>query len=201
MTAPGTPRGNDTTARHGPLALPVRQPELRWRRAFPGHEAQLRNVRRWLAELLPGCPARDDVLAVTVEFATNAVQHTASGRGGWFAVEVTWYATLVRVAVADAGAPGAPQIVGDPLAERGRGLVIVRELAARTGVCGDDTGRLVWADIPWDEVAAVAPASSQDGHQAAIRDILAVLACRLADGSASSGWGKAPLGIARSERW
>jgi serine/threonine-protein kinase RsbW len=62
-------------------------------------------MRRWLASLLPECPAREDVVCVATELGTNAVRHTASGRGAWFAVEVTWHRSVVRVAVADGGAP------------------------------------------------------------------------------------------------
>src|SRR6266700_3905226 len=73
--------------------------ELRWRRVFPGHENQLRALRRWLTVLLPQCAARDDVISVATELGTNAVKFTASGQGGWFAAEITWYGTGVRVAV------------------------------------------------------------------------------------------------------
>ena len=74
---------------------------LRWRRVFPGEGSQLGVLRRWLASLLPQCPARDDVTLVASELGTNAIVHTASGRGGWFAVEITWHRAVVRVAVAD----------------------------------------------------------------------------------------------------
>ena len=86
-------------------------PPLRWRRVFPGQEAGLRQVRYWLAELLPDCPARGDVLTVTIELAVNAVQHSASGLGGFFAVELSWLANpaTVRIAVADAGGLRGPQ--------------------------------------------------------------------------------------------
>ena len=82
---------------------------LRWRRVFPGEGSQLGVLRRWLASLLPECPERDDVTCVATELGTNAVRHTASGRGGWFAAEITWHRVVVRVAVADCGAPSGPQ--------------------------------------------------------------------------------------------
>jgi hypothetical protein len=86
-------------------------PPRRWRRVFPGHEAELRQVRYWLAELLPDCPARSDVVTVTIELAANAVRHSASGLGGFFAVELSWLASpaTVRIAVADAGGVRGPQ--------------------------------------------------------------------------------------------
>ena len=88
-----------------PLAAP------RWRRVFPGQEAELRQVRYWLGELLPDCPARGDVVTVTIELAANAIRHSASGLGGFFAVELSWLAhpATVRVAVADAGGLRSPR--------------------------------------------------------------------------------------------
>ena len=64
----------------------VAEPVLRWRRVFSGQAAQLRELRRWLTALLPEAPARDDVLMVAVELATNAIKHSASRRDGFFAV-------------------------------------------------------------------------------------------------------------------
>ena len=86
---------------------------LRWRRVLPGEERQLGVLRRWLELLLPECPARGDVAYVATELGTNAVRHTASGQGGWFAVEITWHRLAVRVAVADGGAPGDPRVLDD----------------------------------------------------------------------------------------
>jgi serine/threonine-protein kinase RsbW len=167
---------------------PVPVTGLRWRRVFPGEERQLGVLRRWLALLLPDCPSRDDVTCVATELGTNAVRHTASGRGGWFAAEITWHRAVVRVAVADGGAPGGPQVIGDPDGEHGRGLLVVAGLSARTGVCGDHRGRLVWADVAWDDTGTVEPASSRDRHEAAIRDGQARLASRFAGVPVWFGW-------------
>jgi serine/threonine-protein kinase RsbW len=156
----------------GPPAL---VPGLRWRRVLPGEERQLGELRRWLESLLPQSPARDSVAAVATELGCNAIRHTASGRGGWFAVEVTCYEPVVRVTVADSGAPTGPRMVDDPAAEDGRGLLVVQGLALRTGVCGDERGRLVWADISW-QGGATTPVASPDPYEAAIRDGEATLA-------------------------
>jgi hypothetical protein len=131
----------------------------RWRRVFPGRDDQVREVRRWLTALLPGAPERNDVVVVAVELVTNAIRHTASGRGGLVMVEVTWCGAVLRIAVADDGAPGGPRLAAATggLAECGRGLRLVRALAGSTGVCGDARGRLVWADIAW---AGSRPAAS-----------------------------------------
>jgi hypothetical protein len=143
-----------------------------WRRNFPGDASQLGGVRRWPKSLLPDCPSRDDVVLVATELGANAV-HTASGQGSWFAVELIWHTSAVRVAVADYGALGAPRVIEDPAGEHGRGMLVVRASSVRTGVCGDHRGRLVWADVPWGDADAAAPASPQDQYEAAIRDGLA----------------------------
>jgi len=142
---------------------------LRWRRAFPGNERQLGVLRRWLASLLPGCSARDDVLVAANELATNALSHTASGQGGSFAVEVIWHRQVVRIAVGDGGAAEGPRIIEAPAGDHGRGLLLVRALSVRMGVCGDHRGRLVWADVPWDEALAPGPTPSEARFEAAIR--------------------------------
>jgi hypothetical protein len=110
-------------------------PAWRWRRAFPGDDAQVSVLRRWLECLLPPCPARDDLMTVAVELGTNAVRHTASGSGG-------------RVAVYDAGSLKSPRVSENVLSEDGRGLLMVSALSARMGVGGNAQGRVVWADIP-----------------------------------------------------
>jgi anti-sigma regulatory factor (Ser/Thr protein kinase) len=152
----------------------------RWRREFPGHQRELSEVRRWLRSLLPECPARDDVIGVASELASNAIQHTASGRGGWFAVELTWPGPAVRVAVADGGAPDGPRTIDDPDSEHGRGLLVVTGLSARTGVCGDSRGRLVWADVPWADAGAPVPGAGRDPYESVIGDGEASLAGRFA---------------------
>jgi anti-sigma regulatory factor (Ser/Thr protein kinase) len=94
-------------------------PVQRWRRVFPGRDAELRRVRSWLAGLLPDGSSREDVVTVAMELAANAVRHTASGAQGFFAVEITWQLRplTVRVAVADGGAGTSPHLTPgtDPL--------------------------------------------------------------------------------------
>jgi hypothetical protein len=141
-------------------------PGLWWRRLFRGEERELRRLRHWLSGLLPDCPARDDLLSVAVELGTNAIQHTASGQGGWFAAEVTWHGSVVRVAVADGGAPSGPCLAEDSMSDCGRGLVIVCALSVRTGVSGDASGRTVWAEIPWPQDPAI-QAAAENRHNGA----------------------------------
>jgi anti-sigma regulatory factor (Ser/Thr protein kinase) len=149
---------------------------------FPGEESQLGALRRWLASLLPDCQARDDVASVATELCSNAIRHTASGRDGSFAVEIIWLdrPAGVRLAVADGGAPAGPQMIDDPMAENGRGLMLVHGLSERTGVAGDEHGRVVWADIPWPEAGSEAPAVAGDPYEAGVRAGLAALAAQFA---------------------
>lgn len=170
----------DTTSLPGTSPAPTS--DLRWRRAFPGEERQLGPLRRWICSLLPECPSRDDVVSVATELGTNAVQHTASGQGDWFLAEITWYREAVRVAIADSGAPSEPRLVSDPFADHGRGLVIVSALAVRTGIAGDARGRLVWADIPWPDIALSPDRPGPESYEAAIQDGQADLARRFGDG-------------------
>ena len=155
-------------------------PGTRWRRRFPGEERQLGVIRRWLGSLLPDSPARDDLAVVATELGTNAIRHTASGQGGWLVVEITWYGPVVRVTVGDNGGPTEPRVIDDPAAEHGRGLLLVRGLSLRTGVCGDHRGRLVWADLLWESTDPATQAAASDPHEAAIRDGEAALARRFA---------------------
>ncbi len=150
----------------------------RWLRLFRGQESELRQLRHWLTELLPDSPGRDDLISVAVELGTNAVQHTASGNGGWFTVEVASLGPMLRVSVTDEGAERGPSLADDPPADpdlddvldaitgsrcdRGRGLLIVRALAVTCGVCGNASGRTVWAEV------AQAPAKTSVPPQAEI---------------------------------
>lgn len=152
------------------IASSATSPRSRWRRVFPGAECQVGVLRRWLCSLLPECPARDDVALVASELGANAVEHTASGRGDWFAVEVTRHPARILIAVADAGAATGPREVNDPDSESGRGMFLVRALSERYGTCGDEHGRLVWADIPWQDPASPAPAESPGGKRGARRE-------------------------------
>ena len=161
----------------------------RWQRLFRGHESELRQLRHWLTELLPDSPGRDDLISVAVELGTNAVQHTASGDGGWFTVEVACRGPVMRVSVTDEGAERGPSLTGDPVAQlgldeapdlgedsvlgafagtrcdRGRGLVIVRALAVTCGVCGNASGRTVWAEIAQAQAQTEAETQTQAGTQ------------------------------------
>ena len=130
---------------------------MRWRRVFPGRDDHVSQVRRFVAELLAGYPERDDVALCATELATNAIRHTASGRDGFFAIELSWAGMTIRLAVADGGAPTRPvlrQRDPDMLEEAGRGLDVVASLCDRYGFEGDHRGRVVWAQFSSASAAA-----------------------------------------------
>jgi hypothetical protein len=94
---------------------------------------------------------------------------------------------MVEVAVADGGGPAEPRVIDDPDGERGRGLLLVQRLSARTGWTGNRRGRLVWSQITWPGEAPAVPESSDDPFQAAVREGEAALARRFAGVSAWFG--------------
>ncbi len=149
------------------------EPGMRWQRVFAGVPAQVAEVRRFVTYLLDGCPARDALVSCASELSANAVVHTASGHGGFFAVEVTCpHSGLARISVTDAGGPtepaaGAP--VSDDASEAvddlpvcGLGLALVAAAASRWGYTENGPGRTVWAEASWPvPVAGDGPAVSR----------------------------------------
>jgi anti-sigma regulatory factor (Ser/Thr protein kinase) len=151
---------------------------MRWLRVFPGALVQVAEVRGFVACLLAGCPAREVLVTCASELSANAIVHTASGRGGFFSVEVVRCRDgVARVAVTDAGGAGVPaaRAAGrrgpgaaggtgvrdgsgalsalDALEESGRGLAMVAACTSRWGYtdagAGVGTGRTVWAEATW----------------------------------------------------
>jgi anti-sigma regulatory factor (Ser/Thr protein kinase) len=151
----------------------------RWQRLLRGQQSEVRQLRRWLAALLPDGPERDDLTSVAVELATNAIQHTASGQSGWFTVELACHGHVAWIAVTDEGGPGAPRPSDDPLSDCGRGLVIVQALAQSWGVRGDSRGRTVWAEVACPAAAPAQPDAFPDGF---LSRAVRCWACTVTDG-------------------
>jgi hypothetical protein len=130
---------------------PVRSTRTPSTRTFRGTPASVREARRFVGELLAGCPASDTLMTCVSEFCANAIAHTASGNGGVFTVEVDRPRDgVARVAVTDEGgaslpAPGAL----DLMAEGGRGLAMVAACTSRWGFTDACPGRTVWAESCW----------------------------------------------------
>jgi anti-sigma regulatory factor (Ser/Thr protein kinase) len=124
-------------------------------RTFSGTPASVREARRFVGELLAGCPARETLMMCVSELCANAVRHTASGRGGVFIVEVSRPRDgTARIAVTDDGAPSVPEPgAPGPMAESGRGLAMVAACTARWGYAEAYPGRTVWAEACWPVAA------------------------------------------------
>ena len=87
---------------------PVR-PTRPWARTYRGTPASVPEARRFVGELLAGCPARETLMTCVSELCANAITHTASGRGGVFTVEVDCPRDgVARVAVTDDGGSSVP---------------------------------------------------------------------------------------------
>jgi serine/threonine-protein kinase RsbW len=153
MTAPAsceTTLGKITVAPSKPLLFIAW-----WTRHFRGGADQVLEVRRWIEDLLPDCPARADVLLLASELCTNAVLHSRSGEaGGQFSVDIDWAPTLARVVIGDQGSAKTLAMAtrtGDTvqLPESGRGLLLVDDLADDWGTASYPNRRWVWADVQW----------------------------------------------------
>jgi anti-sigma regulatory factor (Ser/Thr protein kinase) len=120
------------------------------RRVFPGASGQVGRARLFVGDVLDGCPVADDAVLLTSELVTNAIAHTASGRGGNVIVTVYRADTRVRIDVKDDGSDHAPVVrpVGEAR-ESGFGLGLVDLMADCWGHCGGRRCRVVWFMLEW----------------------------------------------------
>ena len=127
------------------------QPARPWARTFRGTPASVPEARRFVAELLAGCPAREVLMTCVSELSANAIAHTGSGHGGVFIVEVDLPRPgVARIAVTDQGGPSLPAAGRlDLMAEGGRGLAMVAACTSRWGYADAHLGRIVWAEACW----------------------------------------------------
>ena len=135
-----------------------------WARTFRGTPASVSQARRFVAEVLAGCPARETLMTCVSELCANAIVHTASGHGGVFIVEVDARRDgVARIAVTDEGADGVP-VAGalDLMAEGGRGLAMVAGCTSRWGFADAYPGRTVWAEASWP---VAVPSPGQPPHR------------------------------------
>jgi anti-sigma regulatory factor (Ser/Thr protein kinase) len=97
-------------------------------------------LRRWSCDE----DVTDDASIVATELVSNAVEHTGDARE----LRLVRTGGSVVIVVADAS-PEAPQLrtQDDPLAPRGRGLLLVQRLTARWGVRGTASGKVIWAEL------------------------------------------------------
>jgi len=133
-----------------------------WTRTFRGTPASVPRARRFVGELLVGCPAREVLLMCVSELCANAIAHTPSGDGGVFIVEISCPRDgVARVAVTDEGGPSVPAAgPSDLMAEGGRGLALVAACTTRWGYAEAYPGRTVWAEACWP---VPVPSPGRDG--------------------------------------
>ncbi len=149
------------------------QPARPWARSFRGTPASVPEARRFVAEVLAGCPAREVLMTCVSELSANAIAHSGSGNGGVFVVAVDLPRPgVARIAVTDEGGPSLPAAGRlDLMAEGGRGLAMVAACTSRWGYADAHPGRVVWAEACWPVPvpgqAAAAPGSVPAPGQAA----------------------------------
>ena len=117
---------------------------------YPGRPEQVRAVRADLRGLLDGCPMADDMILCASELAANAALHSDSARpSGEFTVRVKVSpGDYAWIEVEDNGGPWITT-VADSDRGSGRGLDIIRALAADWGIDGDHHSRTVWVRLDW----------------------------------------------------
>jgi serine/threonine-protein kinase RsbW len=116
-------------------------------RVFAAQPVQIAHARRFIAGVLSGFGAAEDIVLCVCELASNAVLHSCSREpGGQFTVRVSVSpGGRIRAEVVDRGGPWTPEPAQDE--ERGRGLLIVDALATRWGVTGSEAGRSAWLEL------------------------------------------------------
>ncbi|MGH3242472.1 MAG: ATP-binding protein [Spirillospora sp.] len=117
---------------------------------LPGVEESARHVRVFARDVLrEGHPSLADVQTCVNEAFTNAIEHTASGRGGRVTVMFSVVGDDVVAEVVDDGAAGdRPVMRDDPLDEDGRGLRMIDALSLAWGVREDGERSTVWMRFP-----------------------------------------------------
>lgn len=120
-------------------------------RVFDGTNDQVAAARRFVRSACGDHAACDDAVLVASELTANTIAHSRSGRpGGAFGVHLAVLnERFVVVVVTDQGGPTAPRAKDARAgAESGRGLRVVRALAAGVVVTGGREGRSVAALVP-----------------------------------------------------
>ncbi len=123
-----------------------------WSRTFPGYSRRVRDVRRFVIDVLADCPVAEDAELIVSELATNAIRHSRSGQiGGSFHVRVIRCAQTCRVEVIDQGPTDLPHADHDQADadEHGRGLHIVAALSNRWGARTTPTRHTIWYELDW----------------------------------------------------
>ncbi|MET8057085.1 ATP-binding protein [Streptomyces microflavus] len=125
---------------------------LRYCFALPAHPESVAGARQLTRARLEtwkvGGDVYDAAVLIVSELVTNAVVHTASTR---VVCELRCLGRRLRIAVQDQGhQPGGPRLRRCSDDEHGRGLLLVDTMSSAWGShdAGDDSGRIVWAELP-----------------------------------------------------
>lgn len=127
---------------------------------LPSDPASVSAARRFAAEALSSwgldeaAGTADAVCLMVSELATNAVQHTF-GKSPAFTVDLRLERhERLRIGVTDSHPRWPRRLPAAVQQDNGRGLVIIRTLAAEAGGRWSVTptaegGKTVWVDLPW----------------------------------------------------
>lgn len=115
---------------------------------IPGTATAPSLARDYVREVLdPAHHPIEEAALLVSELVTNAVVHTASGRGGKVNVSVTECPDgAIRVEVADEGGPTEPSPVAltDEMSTNGRGLFLVEHIATDWDHRRGPSGTVTW---------------------------------------------------------
>jgi serine/threonine-protein kinase RsbW len=136
---------SESSPRTGTASAAATSPRTRTR-SFRATTDQVREARRFLAQLLGDCPLAVDAVACLSELATNSVLHSNSRRpGGCFTVRASLRPAGLRVEVEDEGGPWGRR--REPDDQCGRGFVIVGALSSDWSITGNETTRTAWFEM------------------------------------------------------
>ncbi|MFE5590682.1 ATP-binding protein [Streptomyces sp. NPDC056549] len=132
---------------------------------LPSDPASVPTARRYVAEVLDGWgldgaeDLADAIRLMVSELATNAVVHTF-GQSPTFTVDVRLEREeRLHIGVTDSHPRWPRRLPAAVQQDNGRGMVIIRSLAAEAGgrlsvTPTEEGGKTVWITLPWTGVAA-----------------------------------------------
>jgi hypothetical protein len=116
-----------------------------WWTTLPGELASVPAARRFVCDVLEGCPRLDDLSQAVTELTANAVLWSAAGEAGTFTLTIRTAPRWARVEVTDPGPAISPD--GE---SNGWGLEIVAALTDRHGTTpGPGPARTRWIEVTW----------------------------------------------------
>jgi anti-sigma regulatory factor (Ser/Thr protein kinase) len=115
--------------------------------SFPARPDQVWIVRALVRDALGDTPVTDDAVLICSELATNAILHSDSAQpGGSITIRAEVHqGDHAWIEVHDQGG----RWVHQPRASGGRGLSLVDDLATHWDIRGDDTARIICAQLNW----------------------------------------------------